>query len=297
MSPRILLIGASGYIGNRIFNHFKNKNYNITGTYNRNKTDPELLRYDLASDDCVLSNAFTHVIIASGLHASLDDSRLFIEDAFRINVDAVIKIIKRCHELDIVPIYLSTDGVFDGKNGSYLEDDFRNPINSYGVVKKSVEDYFFENSDKRYVILRFGKAYSFECLQDTFFSEIIYKCDSTNEVICATDQIITPVEIDDVCLAIERIISCSYFGVFHIASSKPVTRFQVAMMSNNILNNKNLNIIPAKINELGLLEVRPINTSLNNQKSIEMLNLKPPEDPEYIVRRIIDQYINQKSVK
>ena len=45
-------------------------------------------------------------------------------------------VIDYCFENNIVPIYISSDGVFDGLKGGYIETDKKNPTNCYGAIKK-----------------------------------------------------------------------------------------------------------------------------------------------------------------
>ncbi|WP_145859957.1 SDR family oxidoreductase [Pedobacter suwonensis] len=71
----------------------------------------------------------------------------------QLNVEAVATLLSICEEKNIQLIHLSTDFVFDGKNGPYKEEDAVNPVSYYGESKVMAEE-LIKNSKANYAILR-----------------------------------------------------------------------------------------------------------------------------------------------
>lgn len=66
------------------------------------------------------------------------------EEAVVVNFSATREIAKWCAGNGVKLIFLSSDQVFDGAKGSYVESDARQPVNHYGVTKALAEDVVFE---------------------------------------------------------------------------------------------------------------------------------------------------------
>ena len=74
------------------------------------------------------------------------------KNAYELNVLFIEKICKLCNEINSKFIHISSDYVFDGKNGNYNENDQTNPVNYYGYTKQL--------SEKTNIKLTSGLGYS-----------------------------------------------------------------------------------------------------------------------------------------
>ncbi|HEU4338731.1 MAG TPA: NAD(P)-dependent oxidoreductase [Planctomycetota bacterium] len=80
-------------------------------------------------------------------------------EAFRVNRDGADHIAKACAKRGVLPVYFSTDLVFDGgKLEPYREEDPPNPLNAYGESKLAGE-LATASGSKRYLIVRSGCIY------------------------------------------------------------------------------------------------------------------------------------------
>lgn len=75
------------------------------------------------------------------------------EGCRKLNVDAVATLVALCEEFGIHLIHLSTDFIFDGKEGPYAEDAQPNPLSLYGQSKLDAEHHI-ERSNCKWAILR-----------------------------------------------------------------------------------------------------------------------------------------------
>ena len=130
---KILIIGASGFLGSSLFNFLKHTN-DVIGTYN-SKPMTNLVALNLLDKRQIRNvlklNNFDCLIICGGM-TKPDICEVNKELAFKINVES-IKYIKEMILTKI--IYFSSDYVFDGPTGDYDENDTPNPINYYGTTK------------------------------------------------------------------------------------------------------------------------------------------------------------------
>ena len=86
-----------------------------------------------------------YLIISHGININLDKTKKNYKKSYFINVYKTKKIIDYCFNKKIIPVYISSDGVFDGLKGNYKETDLKNPIHSYGKIKNEVEKYIIKS--------------------------------------------------------------------------------------------------------------------------------------------------------
>ncbi len=145
---KVLILGISGLIGNGIASVIsKDKSKTLIGTYCKNKhyhqlSDNRFHHFDILKDDSLFE--FIHKIepdfIINCLGITKHLQRSYSEDSiFNVNSYFPINLSKICEEKKINLIHISTDCVFDGKNGNYSELDSPNAIDIYGYSKSLSE--------------------------------------------------------------------------------------------------------------------------------------------------------------
>ena len=140
---RILILGASGYIGSRIFRYLKGKGYDVDGTYHKNKTN-SFFKFSLKDKDelekRLLNKNYDIIIWAIGFKDLLK-TEIFQGDIYKINISLLNLFIQKLNKFNLNPklIYISTDYVFDGQKGEYSDTDKPNPRTNYGLSKYLAE--------------------------------------------------------------------------------------------------------------------------------------------------------------
>ena len=191
----------------------------------------------------------------------------------------------RLIENNIIPIYISSDGVFDGLKGGYIETDKKNPVNCYGTIKNEVEDYLLKSGNK-FMILRMGRVFGTDLCDDTIITNTIRQLKERKTLLCANDEIFTPLYIEDLCKAIIKLIRKRYEGVLHLISIESISRYEIAKTIQKYFNLRNIEIIPCKINSLGLLEKRPLLINLDDNKFNNLVKTEHCDIKHYL--EIID---------
>jgi len=281
----LLILGASGYIGNHLFNQFRKEGFDVVGTYFKNKK-PGIIHFDLENanlNDLKLdTDKITHLIIAAATNAKIDESKIYWDYNYKINVVRIKSLIDYCFKHDIVPIYLSSDAVFNGKKGNYIEEDKTDPINCYGRIRYEVENHI-KKSKKPYVIIRAGRVFGTEAGDGTLITSMLKNMRKGENMKCAADQVFTLTHIKDFFEFVKIIIKENYTGIFHIASLKATNRYKIAKAIKKFFKLKYDKISSCRINSLGLLEKRPELTDLNITKLKKLIGFK---------EKTIDFYLN-----
>ena len=284
----ILVLGASGYIGNNLYNNFIKEGFDVVGTYLKNKKN-RFIYFDIRNmclDEIKLDKKIHYLIIASGINTNIDDSKKDWKNSYYINVTKTKIVIDYCFKNNIVPIYISSDGVFDGTKGKYKETDKKNPVNCYGHIRNEVEDYLI-NSGNKFMILRMGRVFGTDLKDGTIITNIIKQLKEKKRILCADDHIFTPLHIEDLCGALIKLIRDKYEGILHLNSVEATSRYKVAKTVQKYFNLHDVKIIPCRINSLGLLEKRPLLIDLDDSKFSGMTEIKHFDIDYYL--KIIDR--------
>lgn len=280
----ILILGASGYIGNYLFERLKRQGLDVIGTYFKNKKEG-MLYFDLERtrlDELGLDAQKTgYVIISAAANTKIDNSKIHWDNSRYLNVEKIKGVIDYCFQNGIVPIYISTDNVFDGRKGRYSETDQRNPVNCYGRIKYEVEDYLLA-SDKPFIILRVGKVFGVRIKDNTLITEMLETLAAKKKMRLAVDQLFTPVYIEELADFIQSAISGNYRGIFHLASTKPTTRHAIALAIQKRFNLEANNVIACQIDSLGLLDQRPKLIDLDISKYKKLTGCQEKDIEHYL---------------
>jgi len=222
---RILIIGASGFLGSKLFTELSRK-YNVVGTYYSDPTS-DLSPLDIKNRKDVknfLSKSRPDILIDCGGITRPDTCEVDQLSAYKTNIEGVGNLVEYSN---CKLIYFSTDYVFDGKKGKYTENDEPNPINYYGWTKLEAEKivlaYKLDN-----VVLRVSGLYGKNNRNNEFLlslmKPIIYK---------ATDCFSSNLLLDDLVQHISYFWSKS--GLYHITNGNALSRFKFTLKAVNIL--------------------------------------------------------------
>ena len=271
----IFVIGGSSYIGRKLCAHFSEKGELLAGTYCHSPI-VGMLHFDLEHPDLtrlgVELERARYAIICSAI-ARIDDCKADEEKSHKINVEGTKTLIEQLFKLKIVPVFLSSDQVFDGKKGNYDEHDQRNPCTVYGRQKKMIEDFLLESSEP-FLIARLSKVFGLTFKDGTILTSWVEQLQNDEVVYCAEDQILSPTYVGDIIHALDLSLRNGLRGCYNIASPEAFSRFQLATMLKSHLGIKSGEIVSRSIRDFNFLDSRPLNTSLNPGKFIKATDFR-----------------------
>jgi dTDP-4-dehydrorhamnose reductase len=267
---KIAIVGAAGFIGNHLYTSFKEKKIEVLGTFHVTPR-ADCVHFDLISDDFSIFHDCSHVFIGAAI-TRIDDCFKNQDSSFALNVTRTIALTQYLFDHSIVPVFFSTDQVFDGQTGNYREDDEVRPLNVYGAQKVIVEQYM-KKSTQPYLVFRLGKVYVRGLFEPSMFSEITTKLSKGQPVRAATDKIFNPTEIDFVCRVALLSIEKSLSGLFHVAQPLALSSYDFALSIAQEYGYAKELIEPVTFSEYKTLEKRALNSSLNVDKLFKALDL------------------------
>jgi dTDP-4-dehydrorhamnose reductase len=270
---RLLIIGASGVLGSRLYNDAIKRKWNVLGTYCSHEY--EGLFYLDVRDKASLEKVFNFfrpetVVMAGGI-TDVDLCTLKPKLAMDVNIKGTMNLVKKIKEYGSKLIYISTDYIFDGENGPYKEDDKPNPINMYGRTKLEAED-IIRNKLKDYLIVRTCQLYGTGVAERSsaptknFAIKIIHNMRNNKNVYAADDLYSTPTYAGSLSEIIIKLIEKKAKGVYHGAGAEFLNRYDYVNKIADIFGlDKNL-IQEVKLKDLKLKAVRPKKSGLKINK-------------------------------
>ena len=184
--------------------------------------------------------------------------------AHAVNVDCMKKLICGLAARNIRVIYISSDNVFDGEKGNYTELDQTTPIGKYGMMKKEMECYILDHFPQM-CILRIAKPISERPAKRNLLTEWEHKKKEGKEIVCIKNNIMSFIAIRDlfeICLlAGDKELQ----GLYNIAGDKAYSRLELATKFFQYLG-EDMQIRESELEEFGFKDIRPLNTSMSNQK-------------------------------
>lgn len=227
---RFLIVGASGFIGSRLYAAL-GREHSIA-TFNRMPV-PGGVHFDATAmrlSDTILRGAHgvTHAFL---LHAmsNIDECANNPERAYKINVDSQKIIIDDLRAAGVAPVFASSDAVFDGTRGMWTEEDSVNPVLTYGRHKAQVEQYLQETS-RPWLAVRLAKVVGVAPGSVDLLGDWMNQLERGAAIRCAHDQVFSPVDVDDVVRALIRLAEGNFAGIYHVCGPQPIARLDLLRM-------------------------------------------------------------------
>lgn len=267
--PSFLVVGGSGYLGQALLGKLGKKG---VGTYSRNVI-PGGLKFVAANDEFekLLDNAGSDVAWIVFLHG-ISSPDVCARDPIgtrKINVLATKSLALRAYDRGIKSVFLSSDYVYDGRLGMRTETDLCCPTTEYGRQKAELEDWFLKNLDQS-LVLRSSKIVSGHSGTHSVLGQWVDEFLKGSVLRCATDQIFSPMHVDDTVESILHLCDGNYKGLFNVCGTEAISRYALcqalAHAVVNIDGSLNLSIEPCVLADIPFREPRPLNTSLSNAK-------------------------------
>ena len=225
---RVIIIGSSGLIGKNFYKYLKEKNYNVIGTYNKNKNVKSYIKFDLKKDDITkkiknLNQKDTIVIFSAYANPGWISENQ--KEASLVNIESTKKLINKINKKNCKIIFMSSVEVFNGKKKKYFENDKPKPLNFYGKSKLEIEKYI-KNNVKNYIIFRTSwnsdTRIGHRCVIGLTYNTIMSK-----NAKMAHDNIFSITYVNDLCRMIEKYINLNR-KIIHIANPETISRYLLA---------------------------------------------------------------------
>lgn len=237
---KIVITGANGLLGQYLIRDMAEAGYEVFATNRGESRLPDYINIicnyssvDIRDKEAIqafLLNVQPDVIIHAAAMAQPDACELNKEECSDININATAYIIEIAEKLNARLIYVSTDFVFSGEAGPYLEDDIPAPVNYYGESKLESEK-IVQNSSISWAIVRTVLVYG-NILSGTRSNVVTWVKDNLekkNHIKVVNDQIRTPTYVEDLSKGIVLIVQKNAKGIYNISGKEVFTPYEMAV--------------------------------------------------------------------
>jgi dTDP-4-dehydrorhamnose reductase len=198
--------------------------------------------------------------------------------ARRVNVEVTKLLAELAAEIQLV--FFSTDLVFDGRKGNYVETDAANPLHIYGETKLAAEEIVLQNP--RHLVIRTSLNGGVSPTGNRGFNEQFRRSLQTGQgMTLFTDEFRCPIPAVETARAVWELVQKNCAGIYHVAGAEKLSRWQIGE-----LLVKRWPEVTAKI-EFGLAKdfpgpVRALDTSLDISKVQKVLSTPLPGFGEWL---------------
>lgn len=265
---RILIFGSNGMLGQRLSEFFSKNSLELLTSSIEEKSYIESLDYiqcditDRNKTKKIIYDFCPDFIINAAAFTNVDLSETERETAWKVNVKAVEYMAEAARIIDAHIIHFSTDYIFDGRNGPYLETAMPNPLGYYGRTKLASENVLKLYAVKHTIIrtnVLYGPA---KFGRPDFVKWVVNSLKENKTIKIVTDQINNPTYIDDLVQAVDKIIESKREGIYNIGGREFLSRFEFTQIIADYFSlDKNL-IIPITTAELNQPARRPLKSGL-----------------------------------
>lgn len=211
------------------------------------------------------------VIINAAAYTDVDGCEIHKDKAWATNVGGVKNLVDSCRKQKIKLIHLSTDYIFNGEEGPYTEEDPPAPVNFYGETKLQSEKLIKE-SGIDFLIIRTNVLYGFgKNVKRNFLLWLLDKLSKNEKIKIVTDQFNNPTLVDNLSSCILEMVKKDLSGIYHIAGSEYLSRYDFAIKVANKFDFDENNILPTKTEHLQQKAKRPHRGGLKTEKAEKIL--------------------------
>ena len=273
---KILILGGSGFVGRHLF--AKLGPTQAVATYFSHPLEGgvyfDALKMKL-SDIVKSPGEISQAIILLG-DTKPDSCFLNLQHSQLLNVESIKNIIDQLRQWKIKPLFASSECIFDGTKGNYVETDTPNPILTYGKQKIDIEHHLQKTCDE-YIIVRPSRIYGAKRGDGTWFTQWLDDIEAGRKITCARDQVTSVIYIGDVVAAMLLLFEKNCNGIFHLAGPKKFNKLELFdILAAEVRKHRDVKISVAScgINEFPVKEKRPLDLSSKPDKFVQATGIK-----------------------
>jgi dTDP-4-dehydrorhamnose reductase len=277
--PLCWITGAAGLIGNYFVRTAPQyaADWNIRGL---TRSDVDLLNFD------ALRHAFRRDNPQLVIHcAALSQTQTCQTDpalAHKLNVDVTRELAELAQAIPFV--FFSTDLVFDGRKGNYVETDEVNPLSVYAETKVAAEHIV--GSNPQHTIIRTSLNAGASLTGDRAFNEQLQRAFQDGRTVTLfTDEFRCPTPAIATARAVWELIAKAAPGAYHVAGSERLSRWQIGRLLAQRWPALSPKMAPESLTTYRGAPRAP-DTSLNCDKAQNLLSFPLPSFSEWVVNGI-----------
>jgi dTDP-4-dehydrorhamnose reductase len=286
-TPRMLVTGGSGYLGGWVV-RLARADWEVTATY---------LTYAVGEDDEEPAPGVTwrrlDVRDGTAVEALIEQVRPAVvvhtaaanpgagTDFGPTNVAGTRHMARAAAACGARLIHISSDVVFDGERGNYVEEDSPRPIIPYGRSKALSEEEV-RASGAEAVAVRTSLIYGWRPRADRQTRWIVGDVQAGKPVWLFTDEVRCPIWVESLAAAVVELAGLETTGVLHVAGAQPLSRYEFGVRLLRFYGVDPGPLIAARSRESGLH--RPLDCTLDCSRARALLRTPLPGVDEVLAQ-------------
>lgn len=259
---KVFISGASGLVGGNCLQHFKEMGWNVIGSHLSYATEETVFFNTLEPehpDNFDVLTFLPDVIVHCGALTHVDYCESHPEESYEKTVQSTKNLIALAKQCNARFVFLSTDYVFDGKNGPYREDAPVNPLSVYARHKLEAEMLSLQELEHT-LVLRVTNVYGNELRNKNFIARIVEQCREGKKLTLKLpyDQFASPANAWDIARAMYLLLEDGKEGIYHIGGSDYMNRVELALRVLSYFPAAEYDLIPVSTAELDQPAARPL---------------------------------------
>jgi dTDP-4-dehydrorhamnose reductase len=294
---RLIITGGSGLLGSAVATISQANGYETYAGYNQHQANEGTpIQLDVTNIHMIekaFQKAQPEIVIHSAAMTNVDRCEENQTQATMINVKGTRNIVKEAKKYGAFILYVSTDYVFSGEKGGYIESDEPGPINHYGVTKLESER-ILTSSNTEYCIVRPSVIYGSKPAagKENFALWAINNLRNGKSLKIINDNWVSPTLNTNLAEMILEIVERRLTGVYHLSGATPINRYDFTKQIAKTFELNESLIIPVTSEAMNWKAKRPRNSTLNVEKASATLSNKPMEI-QAALKRLKDEMVDQ----
>lgn len=246
----MLVTGGSGYLGGWVV-RLARAGWDVTATYFTHPVDEPGVAWrrldvrDEAAVAALVAGVRPAVVVHTAAGRPGDSA-----DFEAINTAGSRHIARAAAACGARLIHISTDALFDGEKGNYVEEDSPTPITPYGHSKAMAEEEVCASGAEA-VIVRTSLIYGWQPRLARQVRWIVDDLEAGKPVRLFTDELRCPVWVESLAAAVVELAGLDYVGVLHVAGAQPLSRYEFGVRLLRFHGLDTGSVIPTCCREVG----------------------------------------------
>jgi len=277
---KLLITGASGLYGSKLTQLALDRGFEVYPSDIQSRPDGNEFKLDVSDKtqvDDVFQNIKPDVVIHAASLTDVDKCEFNKALSWQVTVDGTKHIVNAARETESFLIYISTDYVFSGEKGHYVESDSPEPVNYYGLTKLLAEEIVQTLPETDFCIARPSVIYGATPAAGkvNFALWLIHSLRRGDHIKVVTDQWNTPTlntSLAEMTLEVaERRVS----GIYHLCGATRVSRIEFARQIAAAFDLDKSLIGKTSSEHFNWPAKRPEDSSLDTSRAKRTLKCKP----------------------
>jgi len=278
MSKKVLVTGASGFVGGSVLHHAPADwvmhacSRSPLAGVPANVVHHAFDLADKAKTAEIVASVKPDAIIHIAAIANIDYAEANQEETALVNTETTGRLARLAAEHGARFLFCSTDNVFDGVDGFYSEDALVSPVNFYGRTKVAAEVLAHEALENS-VIVRVALVIGMPIMGsgNSFLVKMEENLREGREIQIPENEVRSPVDVITLGKSLLELAGNDFTGTINLAGSTCLNRYEMAKQIARKLGNSEDLVVPTDSNAMAGRAPRPNNVSLDNAQAKETL--------------------------